>query len=112
MIAALTSRLGDADGRRTQALVLCGFLGFQLLDAVTTHLGLASDHPELNRLMGPVLDAHGELVAYAIKGLAVAVLLALLMLYQRQKPRVWQAFHVAAWLSAVAVVSNVYQLIT
>ena len=33
------------------------------------------------------------------------------MLLYRQKPRVWHAYQVAAWLTAVAVVSNVLQLL-
>jgi len=61
--------------------------------------------------MAPVIATQGELVAYAIKGTAVAVLLAILMLLYRQKPRVWHAYQVAAWLTAVAVVSNVLQLL-
>jgi hypothetical protein len=31
-------------------------------------------------------------------------------LLHRQKPRVWQAYLVAGWLSAAAVVANVVQL--
>ena len=102
----------DRDGSRlNQAFILAGFLGFEALDSLTTHLGLALQHPELNRLMAPVIASRGELAAYGIKGLAVAVLLAILMLLHRRKPRVWHAYHFAAWLSAVGVVSNVLQLI-
>jgi len=39
------------------------------------------------------------------------VLLAILMLLYRRKPRVWHAYEVAAWLTAAAVVSNVVQLL-
>jgi len=91
--------------------VLFSFLGFQALDVVTTHLGLQLQHPELNRLLASVLDGSGELAAYAIKAMAVGILLTLLMLLQYHKPRVWQAFHVATWISAVAVISNVVQLV-
>jgi hypothetical protein len=97
--------------RLTQAFILTGFLGFQALDSLTTHLGLALQHPELNRIMAPVISMRGELAAYAVKGLAVAVLLAILMLMQRRKPSVWHAYHVAAWLTAAGVVANVSQLL-
>jgi uncharacterized protein DUF5658 len=97
--------------RPTHAFILIGFLGFQLLDSVTTHIGLALQHPELNRIMGPVMSVRGELVAYAVKGLAVAVLLAILMLLQRRRPGIWHAYHVAAWLTAFGVVANVTQLL-
>ncbi len=94
-----------------QAAILGGFLGFQSLDAVTTHLGLGLQHLEINALMRPLITAHGELAAFAVKGTAVAVLLAALMLLQRRKPRVWQAFRVAAWVTALAVTINVVQLL-
>jgi hypothetical protein len=94
----------------SQAIILGGLIGFQALDSLTTHLGLALDHEELNRLMAPMMASRGELVAYAVKGTSLAVLLAILMLLHRRKPRVWQAYLVAGWLSAVAVLANVVQL--
>ena len=105
---ALSSRLR---GQPSQALILGGLIGFQVLDSLTTHLGLALEHEELNRLMAPIMASRGELVAYAVKGTALAVLLAVLMLLHRRKPRVWQAYLVAGWLSAAAVVANVVQLL-
>ena len=93
-----------------QATILTALLGFQVLDALTTHLGLQLQHQELNRVMGPVMSIHGELAAYAVKGIAIAVLLAILMLLQHRKPRVWHAYHAAAWLSAAAVTANLVQL--
>ncbi len=99
------------NSRRNQALILTGFVGFQALDSFTTHLGLALQHEELNRIMGPLIATRGELLTYAVKGTAIAVLLAILMLMHRRKPRVWHAYHVAAWLSAVAVIANVLQLL-
>ncbi len=97
--------------QRSQALILGGFIGFQGLDFLTTHLGLALQHQELNGFMAPLIAARGELVAYAVKGTAVAVLLAILMMMQRRNPRVWQAYLVAGWLSAAGVVANVFQLL-
>jgi Domain of unknown function (DUF5658) len=94
-----------------QAFILAGFVGFQLMDSLTTHLGLGLQHAELNRFMAPVIAGHGELVAYAVKGTAVAALLAILMLTHRRKPRVWHAYRVAGWLSAVAVIANLAQLL-
>jgi len=122
---ALTSRLRAAfvpvasvsvsprpsrDAQLSQAIILGALIGFQVLDSLTTHLGLALEHVELNHLMAPVIATQGEMVAYALKGTALAVLLAILMLMHRRKPRVWQAYLVAGWLSAAAVVANVVQL--
>ncbi len=107
---ALGSRV-RATPRRSQAFILAGFVGFQALDSLTTHLGLNLQHQELNRFLAPVIATRGELVAYAVKGIAIAVLLAILMLLHRRKPRVWQAYLVAGWLSAAGVVANVVQLL-
>lgn len=107
-MAARTQML--ADSRLSQLLTLASFIGFQLLDALTTHVGLATHHPELNRMMAPVIAGDGELVAYAIKGTAVAVLLALLMLGSRRMPRIWHVYQVAAMLTAFAVAANLLQL--
>ena len=98
------------DVQLSQALILGGLIGFQVLDSLTTHLGLALEHVELNHLMAPIIATRGELGAYALKGTALAVLLAILMLMHRRKPRVWQAYLVAGWLSAAAVLANVVQL--
>lgn len=95
----------------SQALILAGFIGFQVMDSVTTHIGLTLQHRELNRIMAPLIASDGELVAYAVKGTAVAILLALLMLMYRRKPGVWHAYRVAAWLSAAGVIANVLQLL-
>ena len=97
--------------RLTQALILTAFVGFQVLDSLTTHLGLASQHLELNRIIAPIIATDGELAAYAVKGTAVAVMLGILMLLSRHVPRVWRAYQVAAWLTALAVVANVLQLV-
>jgi uncharacterized protein DUF5658 len=99
------------ESRLSQGLTLCGFVGFQLMDAFTTHLGLAAQHPELNLVMAPIIATDGELAAYAVKGTAIAVLLALLMLAARRVPRVWYVYQVAACLTALAVVANVLQLL-
>jgi len=100
-----------APSRRTQALVLVAFLILQGLDALTTHIGFGHSHPELNQVMATVIGAHGELAAYAVKGLAVAVLLAMLMILQHRRPRVWHAFQVAAGLTAAAVTVNLIQIL-
>ena len=98
------------NSRLNQAMILTAFVGFQALDSLTTHLGLALQHQELNRIMAPLMASQGELAAYAVKGTAVAVLLAILMLMYRRKPRVWHAYHVAAWITAFGVIVNLVQL--
>jgi hypothetical protein len=109
---AVGARLSaDLNSRRNQGMILTAFVGFQVLDSLTTHLGLALQHQELNRIMAPLMATQGELVAYAVKGTAVAALLAILMLMYRRKPRVWHAYHVAAWITAFGVIANLVQLV-
>ncbi len=99
------------NSRLNHAFILTAFVGFQALDSLTTHLGLALQRQELNRIMAPLMASQGELAAYAVKGTAVAVLLAILMLMYRRKPRVWHAYHVAAWITAFGVIINLVQLL-
>lgn len=109
---ALGARLNAGlNSRLNQGMILMAFVGFQVLDTLTTHLGLALQHQELNRIMAPLLATQGELAAYAVKGTAVAILLAVLMLTYRRKPLVWHAYHVAAWITALGVVANLVQLL-
>jgi len=109
---AVSARLnGGLNSRLNQGMILTAFIGFQALDSLTTHLGLALQHQELNRIMAPLMASQGELAAYAVKGTAVAVLLAILMLMYRSKPRVWHAYHVAAWITAFGVIINLVQLL-
>ncbi len=111
-VASLSSSsYPSINSQLSQAIILGALIGFQVLDSFTTHLGLALEHEELNHFMAPIMATHGELVAYAIKGTALAVLLAVLMLMHRRKPRVWQAYLLAGWLSAAGVVANVLQLL-
>jgi hypothetical protein len=109
---AVGARLnGGLNSRLTQGMILTAFVGFQALDSLTTHLGLALQHQELNRIMAPLMANQGELLAYAVKGTAVAALLAILMLMHRRKPLVWHAYHVAAWITALGVIANLFQLL-
>jgi len=109
---AVGARLsGGLNSPLNQFMILTAFVGFQALDSLTTHLGLALQHQELNRIMAPLIASQGELAAYAVKGTAVAVLLAILMLMYRRKPLVWHAYHVAAWLTALGVIANLVQLL-
>lgn len=103
--------MAKAPSVRAQALILLAFLIFQLLDVVTTHIGFRLSHPELNQLMALVVGSRGELAAYAVKGVAVAVLLTMLMVLQYRRPHVWRAFQVAACLTAAGVAVNVVQLL-
>ena len=105
------ARLNGLNSPLNQFMILTAFVGFQALDSLTTHLGLALQHQELNRIMAPLIATQGELAAYAVKGTAVAVLLAILMLMYRRKPLVWHAYHVAAWLTALGVIANLVQLL-
>src|ERR1700704_1323790 len=110
-VAVGAGPIGGLNSRLNQGLILIAFVGFQALDSLTPHLGPAFQHQELHRIMAPLIATQGELAAYAVKGTAVAVLLGILMLMYRQKPLVWHAYHVAAWLTALGVIANLVQLL-
>lgn len=96
--------------RGAQALIVLAFVAFQVLDVITTHVGFTFSHAELNQVMARIVGSQGELAAYAVKGAAVAVLLGMLMMLRYRRPRVWQAFLLAAWVTAAGVAVNLYQL--
>src|SRR2546430_15725267 len=93
---AIGARLNaDLNSRLTQGMILTAFVGFQVLDSLTTHLGLALQHQELNRIMAPLMATQGELSAYAVKGTAVAAPLSPLMMEDPRHPLAWPPHHVA-----------------
>lgn len=95
---------------RRQQLILVGFLGAQLLDVITTHIGLQNGRQELNGIANSLITSHGELMVYALKLTLVALLLGLLLVVGGRKPRIWDAFLVAAWITTAAVVNNVLRI--
>jgi len=100
-----------APSTRAQAVIVVAFLAFQTLDVITTHIGFRLSHPELNLIMAPIVGSQGELAAYAVKGVAIAVLLGVLILLQYRRPRVWHTFQIGAWLTAAGVAANLYQIL-
>jgi hypothetical protein len=97
-------------GKKT--LILVGFCTAQLLDITTTHIGLHQGRQELNGLAAWVIEHHGELAVYGIKLFLVSVLLGFLFLVGRRRPSIWNAYLVAAWITTLAVINNVYRILT
>jgi hypothetical protein len=106
----VTALLKSGNPTRKRRLILIGFLGAQFLDVVTTHLGLSRGREELNGVANYFLSAHGELSVYALKLTLVGLLLALLLLLGQRKPRLWDAYLIAAWITTAAVVNNVLRI--
>ncbi len=95
---------------KRQQIILVGFLGAQVLDVITTHIGLENGRRELNGVADSLINSHGELMVYALKFTLVALLLGLLLIVGKSKPRIWDAYLVAAWITTAAVLNNVLRI--
>jgi Domain of unknown function (DUF5658) len=97
---------------RKKAIVLGTFGTAQLLDVVTTHIGLSQGRQELNGAAAWIIGHDGELAVYVLKLSLVGALIALLLLAGRRRPVLWNAYLVAAWVTTFAVINNVYRILT
>jgi hypothetical protein len=97
-------------GRR--AVILIGFCLAQILDVVTTHIGLASGRRELNGIAAWIIGHNGELAVYAVKLTLVAGLVGFVLIYGRRRAGIWTAYTIAAWITAFAVINNVYRILS
>jgi hypothetical protein len=97
---------------RKRALILIGFCTAQLLDVLTTHIGLAEGRQELNGAAAWIINHDGELAVYAMKLTLVAVLLGFLLIFGRRRSGIWNAYLVAAWITTFAVLNNVYRILS
>jgi len=95
-----------------QALILVAFCTAQVLDVVTTHIGLAGGRQELNGIAAWLIEHHGELSVYVLKLSVVAILLGVLLRYGRKRPAIWNAYLIASWITTFAVVNNIYRILT
>ncbi len=110
-LAAVTATKKEgAMGKR--ALILVGFCTAQVLDVVTTHIGLSEGRRELNGVAAWLISNHGELTVYALKFSIVGLLLAFLLSIGRRRNKIWNAYLIAAWITTVAVVNNLYRILT
>ena len=97
---------------RKRAIILSTFIVAQLLDMLTTHLGLGMGRQELNGAAAWIIAQQGEWAVYLLKGVLVAGLVALLLLVGKRRAVIWNAYLVAAWITTFAVINNVYRLVT
>lgn len=97
---------------RKKGIILGTFVTAQVLDVVTTHIGLSRGREELNGAAAWIITHDGELAVYALKLMLVAGLVALLLVLGRRRPVVWNAYLVAAWITTFAVMNNIYRILT
>ena len=96
---------------RKKVIVLGTFGTAQLLDIVTTHIGLSQGRQELNGAAAWIITHDGELVVYLLKLSLVAGLIGLLLLVGRRRPVLWNAYLIAAWVTTFAVINNIYRIL-
>lgn len=97
---------------RKRVFILTAFCTAQLLDVVTTHIGLSEGRQELNGIAAWIITHDGELMVYVLKLALVGALVGLLFLVGRTRPLVWNAYLVAAWITTFAVINNIYRILT
>jgi len=95
-----------------RAIILSCFCVAQILDVVTTHIGLATGRRELNGIAAWIIANDGELAVYAIKLTLVGGLVAFVLLYGRRRAGIWNAYLIAAWITAFAVINNLYRILS
>jgi hypothetical protein len=97
---------------RKKAIVLGAFGTAQLMDMVTTHIGLSQGRQELNGAAAWIIGHDGEMAVYLLKAALVAGLIGLLLLAGRCRPVLWNAYLIAAWVTTFAVINNIYRILT
>lgn len=97
---------------RKRAFILSGFCLAQALDVATTHIGLHEGRRELNGIAAWIITHDGEVAVYLAKFGMVAVLVTFLLVVGRRRPGLWNAYLVAAWITAIAVMNNLYRILT
>jgi uncharacterized protein DUF5658 len=95
-----------------RAVILIGFCLAQILDVITTHIGLASGRRELNGIAAWIIAHNGELAVYAVKLTLVAGLVGFVLFYGRRRTSIWNAYLIAAWITAFAVINNLYRILS
>ncbi len=108
---AIATLLRHRSPARRRSVILIAFITAQVLDIVTTHIGLVGGREELNGFASYLIVNHGEAFVYAVKLTLVGVLLGLLMLLGPRRPSVWTVYLLAAWVTTAAVVNNVIRIV-
>ncbi len=87
-------------------VALLDFVGWNLMDLLTTDRGLSAGIPEANPVPAMLLGNGGEAMMYAAKVVVSLLLVAAVLLLPRFR-RLWYAVDAASVVLAVAVISNI-----
>lgn len=87
-------------------LVLLAFVGFNLLDAVSTFTALQQGFQEGNVLPAMIISAGGEGGIYLLKATMVWLVVAIMLKLTAYWPKLWYALHVGTAVTALAVIWN------
>jgi hypothetical protein len=98
--------------RLRRVVILVAFCTAQTADVLTTHIGLASGKRELNGIAAWIIAHNGELSVYAVKLTLTVGLVAFVLIYGRRRAAIWNAYLIAAWITAFAVMNNLYRILS
>ncbi|HEX9014971.1 MAG TPA: DUF5658 family protein [Chloroflexota bacterium] len=90
----------------TRRIVLCAFVGFNLLDAFSTFTALRKGFQEGNAVPALIISAMGEEGIYVLKATTVWLVVAIMLKLTHYWPRLWYALHLGTAVTALAVIWN------
>ena len=94
-----------------QVAALVGFAGLNLLDILTTWVGLRMGMVEANALAAAVMREGGQAGMFLFKLVAALLVMNLVVQLSRRFTRVWYALYAGSGLLALVVALNSAQII-
>ncbi|MCL5256431.1 MAG: DUF5658 family protein [Chloroflexi bacterium] len=94
------------DLTRTQFTLVILFAATQLLDIITTRLGLQRGATEGNFIPSLILASHGQAGMYLSKLVIVCLILAVVVLLSTRYKHLWQAIRIINVITCLVVISN------
>jgi hypothetical protein len=90
-------------------MLLSLFVGFQLMDAISTKIGFNYGITEANPLPALILGLHGQGAFFLTKLLISLGLLAVVILLSNRYTKVWQAVRIINVITCLVVLNNLFQ---
>ena len=95
---------------RTRFYIVYLWLTFNLLDLITTHVGLQGGKGELNPIYRRLMTQFGLLPALGVKMALVLITIAFIALLARRWGKAWHCLRTANVAACMAVLSNLVML--
>lgn len=107
----MQTHLAWSNPNRMQFTLIALFVAYQLLDLITTRLGLLRGIAEGNLIPALLLQTHGVGGLAVLKLGTTALLLAVILAFSVRYRRIWLAMRIINVITCVVVVSNLLQVL-